>query len=50
LKFEWDISILVGALKDAKDNGNDYGAVEDRSLPYIQDFYKSFNLKVIYSD
>jgi hypothetical protein len=48
LKFEWDISILVDALKDAKDNGGNYSAVENRSLPYIQDFFKSFDLKVIY--
>lgn len=50
LKFEWDISILVNALKDAKDNAGDYAAVEDKTQPYIKDFFESFALRVIYKN
>ncbi|MDR1596451.1 MAG: hypothetical protein LBR99_01980 [Treponema sp.] len=50
LKFEWDISILVDALKDAKNTEGDYNSIQDRAKPYIQDFFRSFSLKVIYKD
>jgi hypothetical protein len=50
LKFEWDMSILVDALKDTKDGAGNYDAVQDRTSPYIQDFFKSFALKVLYKD
>ena len=48
LTIEWNISKLIHALKDAKDNTGDYNGVEDLSKSYIQDFLKSFSLKVNY--
>jgi len=50
LKFEWDISILVKALKDANEEDEGYSAVQNRTSSFFQDFFKSFSLKVVYLD
>jgi hypothetical protein len=50
LKFEWDISSIVEALKEAYNDTGDYNAVADRSKTHFQDFFKSFALKVTYKD
>ena len=48
LKFSWDISILIKALKDAYDATGSYSAVAKPDQPYIKDFFKSFGLEVLY--
>ena len=50
LKFEWDLSILVGALKDAYDNAGDYSAIQNRESQFFKDFFHSFALDVVYNN